>query len=399
MEHPMTLLNDSDHYLFSTYKRFPLVLVRGQGTKVWDENGKEYLDFVAGLAVCNVGHCHPKVVEAIIAQAGTLLHVSNLYYTAPQIELARLLVGASFADRAFFCNSGAEANEGAIKLARRYMRDRGQEGRFEIITTFNSFHGRTLATLTATGQDKVKDGFSPLMPGFTHVPFNDLEAMRQAVTEKTAAIMVEPIQGEGGVICASDTYLPGLRALCDEKGLLLILDEVQTGMGRSGSLFAHEHYRITPDIMTLAKALAGGLPIGALLAREEVAKSFTPGSHATTFGGNPLVTAAGIAALTTINDPLFLEHCRAVGSYFRERLERLKTTHATCREVRGRGLMIGVELDQPGAPIVDRCLSKGVLINCVQDRVLRFLPPLTVTNEEVDQVVTILDDVLAEGQG
>ena len=390
----MALINDSDNYLFSTYKRYPIVLIRGEGSRVWDQDGKEYLDFVSGIAVCNLGHCHPKIVDAITKQARTLIHVSNLYHIKPQIELARLLVESSFADKVFFCNSGAEANEGAIKLARKYMRDTYGKERSEIIVMDNSFHGRTLATLTATGQEKFKAGFDPLMPGFKHVPFNDIEAVSQAVTDKTGAILVEPIQGEGGVNCPSDNYLPELRALCDEKKILLILDEVQVGMGRTGRLFAYEHYGITPDIMTLAKALAGGLPIGALLARKEVAASFTPGTHASTFGGNPLVTAAAIASLTTINNSSFLDHCRTMGNYLMDQLNRLKKKNPSIREVRGKGLLVGMELDQPAADIVDKCLEKGLLINCVQEKVLRFLPPLTITKKEIDQAVSTLEEVL-----
>ena len=392
----MALINDSDNYLFSTYKRYPIVLIRGEGSRVWDQDGKEYLDFVSGIAVCNLGHCHPKIVDAITKQARTLIHVSNLYHIKPQIELARLLVESSFADKVFFCNSGAEANEGAIKLARKYMRDTYGKERSEIIVMDNSFHGRTLATLTATGQEKFKAGFDPLMPGFKHVPFNDIEAVSQAVTDKTGAILVEPIQGEGGVNCPSDNYLPELRALCDEKKILLILDEVQVGMGRTGRLFAYEHYGITPDIMTLAKALAGGLPIGALLARKEVAASFTPGTHASTFGGNPLVTAAAIASLTTINNSSFLDHCRTMGNYLMDQLNRLKKKNPSVREVRGKGLLVGMELDQPAADIVDKCLEKGLLINCVQEKVLRFLPPLTITKKEIDQAVSTLEEVLSQ---
>jgi len=391
----MTLVDDSAEYLFSTYKRYPIVLVRGEGSRVWDQDGKEYLDFVSGIAVCNLGHCHPKIVEAIVNQGKTLLHVSNLYHIKPQIELARLLVKASFADKIFFCNSGAEANEGAIKLARKYMRDTYGKERSEVIVMDNSFHGRTLATLTATGQGKFKEEFAPLVAGFKHVPFNDVEAVRRAVTDKTGAVLVEPIQGEGGVTCPADTYFSELRALCNEKRMLLIFDEVQVGMGRTGKLFAYEHYGITPDIMTLAKALAGGLPVGALLARDEIAKSFTPGTHASTFGGNPLVTAAGIASLTTINDPEFLDHCRFMGEYFVEQLRRLQEKYPLIRDIRGKGLLIGMELDQDGAAFVTGCLEKGVLINCVQEHVLRFLPPLTVTEAEIDRVVATLDELFS----
>jgi predicted acetylornithine/succinylornithine family transaminase len=390
----MSLINETEKYLFSTYKRFPIALVKGKGTRVWDQDGKEYLDFVSGLAVCSLGHCHPKVVEALETQAKTLLHVSNLFHIKPQIELARLLVENSFADKVFFCNSGAEANEGAIKLTRKYMRGK-KEDRFEIIAMHESFHGRTLATVTATGQDKFKAGFDPLLPGFKHVPFNDLDAVSKAITNKTAAVMLEPIQGEGGVNCPSEKYLKGLRDLCDEKGLLLIFDEIQVGLGRTGKLFAHEHYGITPDIMTLAKALAGGLPIGALLARDETAKSLVPGTHASTFGGNPLVTAAGVAAFTALKDPALLENCRFVGAYFMNELNKLKKKHSVIREVRGKGLIIGMVLTIPGTEIVSKCLEQGVLINCVQNNVLRFIPPLIVTREEVDQALKILDEALA----
>jgi predicted acetylornithine/succinylornithine family transaminase len=391
----MTLFNDSDNYLFSTYNRYPIVLIRGEGSRVWDQDGREYLDFVSGIAVCNLGHCHPKIVESVITQARKLIHVSNLYHIKPQIELARLLVESSFADKVFFCNSGAEANEGAIKLARKYMRDTHGEERYEIIVMDNSFHGRTLATLTATGQNKMKEGFDPLVPGFKHVPFNDMEAIRQAVTDQTGAILVEPIQGEGGLNFPAENYLAQLRAFCDDNNILLIFDEVQVGMGRTGRLFAYEHYGIVPDIMTLAKALAGGLPIGAILARKEVARSFSPGTHASTFGGNPLVTAAGIASLTTLSDPTLLEHCGSMGSYFMDQLKGLKKKYPSIQDVRGKGLLIGMELDRSGADIINECLKKGVLINCVQEKVLRFIPPLIVTKEEVDRVVSTLDEIFS----
>jgi len=383
----MTLLDDSQKYLFPTYARFPLALVKGKGCTVWDEQGKEYVDFVAGIAVCNLGHCHPAIVEAVREQVDTLIHVSNLYHIEPQVAFARLLVESSFADKAFFCNSGAEANEGAIKLARKYMRDRGENERVEIITAVNSFHGRTMATLTATGQDKVKKGFAPLVPGFVHVPFNDLAAIENALTDKTAAILVEPIQGEGGVVVPDDGYLAALRALCDKHGMLLIFDEIQTGMGRTGTLFCYEQFDVTPDIMTLAKGLAGGLPIGAVLARDQVAQSLGTGTHAATFGGNPLVTAAGIAAFTVVKNPAFLEHCRAMGSYLVEQLLKLKEKHPVIKTIRGKGLLIGAALSVPCADIVKACMEKGVLLNCVQDTVLRFIPPLVVTKEEIDRVV------------
>jgi predicted acetylornithine/succinylornithine family transaminase len=331
-------------------------LVKGKGTRVWDQDGKEFLDFVSGLAVCSLGHCHPKVVQAIETQAKTLLHVSNLFHTQPQIELARLLVENSFADKVFFCNSGAEANEGAIKLTRKYMRVKKQD-RFEIIAMKDSFHGRTLATVTATGQDKFKEGFDPLLPGFKHVPFNDLDAVRKAVTDKTAAVMVEPIQG-GRSKLSIDNYLKGLRDICDEKDLLLIFDEIQVGLGRTGTLFAYVSTMHNSGYHDPGQGPGGGLPIGALLARDEVAESFIPGTHASTFGGNPLVAAAGVAAFTALKDQALLENSRSVGAYFLNELIQLKKKHPSfgCT---GKGLIIGMELGIPGAEIVSKCLKKG----------------------------------------
>jgi acetylornithine/N-succinyldiaminopimelate aminotransferase len=390
------LIADSQRYIANTYSRYPLVLVMGQGCKVWSSDGREYLDFVAGLAVCNLGHCHPKVVRAIHDQSQKLIHVSNFYHIQPQIELAKLLVENSFADRVFFCNSGAEANEAAMKLAKKFAKDAGRGDRFEVITMENSFHGRTMATMSATGQEKIQKGFDPLVPGFTYVPFNDIDAVRRAVTPHTCAIMVEPIQGEGGVNCPSDGYLKDLRQLCHERGILLIFDEVQVGMGRTAKLFAHEHDEVYPDIMTLAKSLAGGVPIGAMLATEEVAKSFSPGTHASTFGGNPLATAAGVAALSALLEDEVLENCRRVGEHFLGRLMDLKAKYSFINEVRGRGLIIGVELDFEGSQIVTRCMEEGFLINCTMGTVLRFLPPLIITPEEVDQLVRTLDGIFGE---
>jgi predicted acetylornithine/succinylornithine family transaminase len=388
-----TLMADSQKYIANTYSRYPLILVRGQGCKVWSSDGKEYLDFVAGLAVCNLGHCHPKVVQAIQDQSGKLIHVSNFYHIEPQIELAKLLCENSFADRVFFCNSGAEANEAAMKLAKKYAKDTGRAERFEIITMKKSFHGRTMLTMSATGQEKIQKGFDPLVPGFKYVPFNDIEAVSRAATPQTCAVMVEPIQGEGGVNCPSDGYLRGLRELCREKETLLIFDEVQVGMGRTGKLFGHEHEGVYPDIMTLAKSLAGGVPIGAMLATEEVAKSFTPGTHASTFGGNPLATAAGLAAVSALLEDDLLENCRRVGDHFFSRLMDLKGKYPFIKEVRGRGLIIGMELGFEGSEIVTRCMEKGFLINCT-------MGPLIVTSEEVDQLVGTLDGIFGEcGEG
>ncbi|HNR13540.1 MAG TPA: acetylornithine transaminase [Thermodesulfobacteriota bacterium] len=392
----MTTISDAQQFLFNTYNRFPITLVKGRGCSVWDEQGNEYLDFVAGIAVCNLGHCHPAIVEAVQKQVNTLIHVSNLYHSKPQVDCARLLTEVCFADKVFFCNSGAEANEGAMKLTRKYMRDRCGNDRFEVITATNSFHGRTMMTLTATGQDKVKKGFEPLVPGFRHVPFNNMEALTEAITDRTAAVLLEPIQGEGGIVCPDLGYLSAVRNVCDERGLLLIFDEIQTGMGRTGTLFAYQHYGVLPDIMTLAKGLAGGLPIGAVLTRNEIAASLGPGTHATTFGGNPVVTAAALAALTTINDPEFLGHCRAMGAALMEGLQQLKTTYPVIREIRGKGLLVGMDLSIPGAEVVRQCMEKGVLVNCVQDTVLRFIPPLVVTRREIDTLISTLDAVLAK---
>lgn len=383
----------SEKYIAHTYNRYPLLLVRGKGTRVWDLNGKEYLDFFAGLAVCNLGHCHPKVVKAIQDQAEKLIHVSNLYYIEPQIELASLLCKHSFAGKVFFCNSGAEANEGALKLARKYAKEKIGEDRYEVITMENSFHGRTLATLTATAQKKYHKGYGPLMPGFKYVPFNDLKAVREAIGPKTCAVLLEPIQGEGGVNIPSEGYLKGLREICDEKGILLILDEVQVGMGRTGKLFAYEHEDMKPDLLTVAKSLAGGVPIGALLIRDEIAKSFEPGDHASTFGGNPLATAAGVAALSAILEEGMLDHCQKVGEYFLSRLEEIKKKFPFVQEVRGRGLILGMELKIEGAEIVKKMMKKGFLINCTAGNVLRFLPPLIVTEEEVDRMISALEEV------
>ena len=376
------------------YARNPVAFVRARGCELWDAEGKRYLDFFAGLAVNNLGHCHPAVVEAVQAQAATLMHASNLYHTAPVGEIAALLCRYSFADRAFLCNSGAEANEAAMKLARRW--GHGQPGgRYEILATAGSFHGRTFATLTATGQEKYHIGFLPLLPGIRLVPYDDLTAMAAAIRPETVAIMVEPVQGEGGVVVPRDGYLPGLRRLCDEQNLLLILDEIQCGLGRTGRLWAHEHAGITPDLMTVAKALGGGLPIGAMLASARVAAAFTPGSHGSTFGGNPVTCAAAAAAVQVLAAPSLLEHVRAMGGHFRARLEALAARFPTIRQVRGLGLMLAAELDRPGDAIVQRCLADGLLVNCTADRVLRFLPPLVIRRTEIDEGFVILERALA----
>jgi predicted acetylornithine/succinylornithine family transaminase len=385
----------TDKYVAQTYARYPIALVRGKGARVWDADGKEYLDFLAGIAVNSLGHCHPAVVGAIQRQSRKLLHVSNLYHIQPQSELARELCRASFADRVFFCNSGAEANEAAIKLARRY----GAEhlgGKYEILTAHNSFHGRTLATLTATGQEKVRAGYDPLPAGFRQIPFNDLQAAEDGIDpQKTVGILVEPIQAEGGINVPDDGYLSGLRELCDRRGLLLMLDEVQTGMGRTGKLFGYENFGVEPDIMTLAKALGGGLPFGAMLAREPVAKSFVPGSHASTFGGNPLACSVGLAVMHTLLKGGALKNCVKMSKVFTQGLQKLKERFSFVRAVRGRGLILGLELEIEGAKIVERCMAEGLLLNCTANRVLRFVPPLTITSKEIARGLAILENVLA----
>jgi predicted acetylornithine/succinylornithine family transaminase len=385
----------TDQYVAHTYARYPIALVRGKGARVWDADGKEYLDFLAGIAVNGLGHCHPAVVRAIQQQSRKLLHVSNLYHIQPQAELARELCRGSFADRVFFCNSGAEANEAAIKLARRYGAEH-RGGRYEILTAHNSFHGRTLATLTATGQEKVRAGYDPLPAGFRQIPYNDLRAAEDAIDEqKTVGILVEPIQAEGGINVPDESYLRGLRDLCDRRGLLLMLDEVQTGMGRTGKLFGYENFGIEPDIMTLAKALGGGLPFGAMLAREDVAKSFVPGSHASTFGGNPLVCSVGLAVMHTLLKGGVLKNCVKMSKVFFQGLKKLQERFPFVRDVRGKGLILGLELEMEGAKIVEACMAEGLLLNCTAYKVLRFVPPLTITPKEIARGLGIVENVLA----
>jgi acetylornithine/N-succinyldiaminopimelate aminotransferase len=390
------LMEKADQVMAATYKRFPIVLTRGEGCTLFDEKGDAYTDFVAGIAVCNLGHAHPGVAQAVADQARRLVHVSNLYYTVPQTELAEWLVEHSFADRAFFCNSGAEANEAAIKLARKYSKDRGAPERFRIITMEGSFHGRTMATLSASGQSKIHKGFEPLVDGFDFVPFNDLEAVQNAITGETCAVMLEPIQGEGGVQCPVSGYLEDLRKLCDKHGLLLIFDEVQTGMGRTGKLFAHEHFGMTPDIMTVAKALANGLPMGAMLAKEDVAASLTTGSHASTFGGTPLVAAAALIVVKSLVEEGVLQNCERVGAYFKERLLELKAKYAFIQEVRGEGLLLGLDLAIDGVPVVKACMDRGFLINCTQEHILRFIPPLIIQEGQIDSLVECLGGIFED---
>jgi acetylornithine/N-succinyldiaminopimelate aminotransferase len=394
--------NFASSALMPNYARLPVAFVRGQGTRLWDDAGREYLDFLSGIGVNNLGHCPPAVVAAVQEQVAQLIHTSNLYRVPLQEQLAQRLVETSFADRVFFCNSGAEANEAAIKLARRYTqeRDKGhkraQSGRYEIITAINSFHGRTMATLSATGQEKVQRGYEPLLPGFRHVAYNNVEAVAKAITPNTAAILVEPIQGESGIVIPGDDYLPALRKLADDNGLLLVFDEVQTGLGRTGKLWCHQWSGITPDIMTTAKSLASGLPMGACMAREEVARVFSPGSHGSTFGGTPLVSAAALATLHTLLDQGVIAGVIAKGAYLLERLQQLQQKHEMIRMVRGRGLMLAVELNSPAEEILGVCLTRGLLLSCQMGTILRVLPPLTVSQEEMEQAVAILDGVLTD---
>ena len=390
------LRQDAEQYLMNTYARLPISIVRGHGSHVYDLEGREYLDFVSGIAVNALGYTHPDLVAAIQKQARQLLHASNLYYTEPQAKLAQALVQRSFARKAFFCNSGAEANEAAIKLARRYAHLKYGPDRYEIITMLQSFHGRTMATLSATGQETIQTGYEPLVPGFTYVPFNDLSAVEQKMTSKTAAVMLELVQSEGGVHVIQPSYLKGLRELCRQFDALLIVDEVQTGMGRTGTLFAYEHFGVQPDIMTLGKGLGGGVPIGACLATDEVAIMFTPGTHASTFGGNPLACAAALAVFRALVEGRVLEQSQRMGDYLAKGLQDLVGSLPIVKEVRGLGLLQGMELTIDGNPLVTDCLAWGLLVNCVMQRVLRFLPPLIISQREIDRLLEILPQVLSK---
>ena len=386
----------TEKHVSGTYGRYPIALIKGKGSKVWDKSGKQYIDFVSGLAVNNLGHCHPSVVAAIKKQAEKLIHVSNLYHIEPQSQLAEKLTSVSFADKIFFCNSGTEAIESAIKLARKYFFDQGQSGRTEIITMHNSFHGRPLGSLSATAQNKFHIGFKPLLPGFKYIPFNDLQSARKAITQKTCAILVEPIQGEGGVNIADPSYISGLKKLCQKNGVLLIFDEVQSGFGRTGKLFAYELYKTKPDIMTLAKSLGGGVAIGAMAGSNRVMKSFVPGTHAATFGGNPLACSAALATLKVITGKNFLNKVNATGIYFLKRLKEIARENPIVKEARGTGMFLALELDQPGNDIVVDCMNRGFLINCIQQNVLRFLPPLNISRKDINSLVSVLSNSLTK---
>lgn len=379
-------------YVIDNYTRLPVVFVRGEGSYIWDAEGKRYLDMFPGWAVSGLGHCPGPVVEAIQRQAAELIHMDNTFYTVPQGQLAEMISQRSFGGKCFFCNSGAEAIEAALKLARLYT----NEKKYRFITTLNSFHGRTFGAITATGQSKYHQGFSPLVPGFSYVPFNDVGALEEAFDDEVAAIMFEPIQGEGGINVATDEFLLKARELCSENGAVLILDEVQCGIGRTGKWFGYQHTPVEPDVITMAKSLGGGIAIGGICAREEVAAAMKRGTHASTFGGNPLATAAAVATLEIIEKEGLLAKAVEMGQYITERLESIGEEMECIREIRGRGLMIGIELDSPGAELVDACLAKGLRINCTHDTVLRFMPALTATKEQVDEALDILLGTMRE---
>ena len=380
-----------DKYVIANYGRLPRAIVKGVDNYMYDAAGNEILDMFPGWAVSGIGHCHPKVVAAIVAQAGELLHIDNTFYIPKQGQLAKLLSERAFGRKCFFCNSGAEANEAAMKLARKHT----AREKYRFITAQGSFHGRTFATVTATAQPKYHDGFLPMLPGFEYVPFNDVDAIKAAFSDEVAAVMLEPIQGEGGIDIATAEYLETTRQLCDTYGAVMILDEVQTGLGRTGKWFGYQHFDVEPDIITMAKALGGGVAIGAMMAKAEVAKSLVPGTHASTFGGNPLAGAAGVAVIEAIEQDNLLTNANTMGQYAMEKLGRLKEKYPIIDHVRGKGLMIGVQLIESGGGIVDKCLENGLRINCTQGNVLRIMPSMTVTSEQIDKAIEIIDGVLA----
>jgi acetylornithine/N-succinyldiaminopimelate aminotransferase len=389
------MIDMADKHLMAFTKRQPVALVRGEGSRVWDSDGKEYLDFTGGISVTALGHSHPKVVGTLREQAATLLHVSNIFHIPQQAQLAQLLCEHSFADRVFFSNSGAEANETAIKLARKWAKEHGASDRGDIISMRGGFHGRTLATVTATAQEKYHHGYEPLPGGFKYVAYNDLKALERAIDSRTAAVLVEPIQGEGGVIVPDDGYLPGLRKLCDEAGILLVLDEIQTGMGRTGKLWAYEHSGVAPDIMTLAKALANGVPIGATLATENVASAFTPGSHGSTFGGNPLATAVGVTVFGTLLEDKLPERAGRMGKVLLQGLEGLRGKYPKAiKEVRGRGLLVGMDVVPPVGDLVTACRERGLLALTAGDNALRLAPALIVSEKEIGEACAVIDKAL-----
>ncbi len=380
-----------DKYVIANYGRLPQVIVKGKGCYMYDADGNKILDMFPGWAVSGIGHCHPKVVQAVQTQAAELLHIDNTFYSEPQGILAKLLSERAFGGKCFFCNSGAEANEAALKLARLYT----AKEKYKFITAEDSFHGRTFATVTATAQPKYHEGFLPLLPGFVYVPFNDIKALEDVFDDEIAAVMVEPIQGEGGINIASNEYLSAIRELCDKNDAVMILDEVQTGIGRTGKWFGYQHYDVTPDIITMAKTLGGGVAIGAMMATEEISAALVPGKHASTFGGNSLACAAAVAVIEAIEEENLLDNANELGQYTKQKLESLKEKHSCIDHVRGVGLMIGVQLTKPGADIVAKCLEKGLRINCTHDTVIRFMPPMIATKKQIDKAITILDEVMS----
>jgi len=388
----MDIVNLEKKYIMQTYKRYEVCFVRGRGQYLWDDKGKKYLDFFAGLSVCNLGHCHPKIIKSVHNQVDKLIHTSNLYYHKQQIELAELIIKRSFRNgKVFYSNSGAEANECAIKLARKYgnLTKNGSE----IIVFNNSFHGRTIATLTATGQKKFHDGFQPLVPGFKYAEFNNIESVKKLINKKTSAIMIEPIQGEGGIIPAEKEFLVELRTLCNKHNLILIYDEVQCGLGRTGELFAYQYYNVEPDIFTLSKSIANGLPLGVTVVKKKYSELFNRGDHGSTFGGNIVSCSAAIEVIKLLNKK-YLDKIKIKSGYLINKLIELKSRHKIIKEVRGVGFMLGMELNISGTDIVKECLKHGLVINCTQDRVLRFLPPFVITRSDIDKAISILDTTL-----
>lgn len=390
------LIENEKKYLMQTYTRPAMVLDKGEGMKVWDLEGKQYYDFIGGIAVNALGYSHPKLVQAIKNQAEKLIHCSNLFYSEPQIILAQMLVEISCGDKVFFGNSGAEVNEGAIKIAVKYFKEQNED-KHKIIYMKNSFHGRTIGTLAATGKYKYQKDYLPLLPKFKQAIFNDLNSVKEAVDDQVAAIIVEPIQGEGGINIASKEFIEGLRELCNKKDMLLIFDEIQCGLGRTGKVFAYQYYNVEPDILTLAKSLGGGIPIGALIAKEKVASSFKPGDHGTTFGGNPVASAVAIANLKVLQEENLITKCKEKGEYFKKKIEELKKKYPKfIKEARIIGLMVGLEIEKDGPEVVKKCLEKGVLINCTAGNVLRFLPPLIIKEKEIDYLIEVLDKIFKE---
>ncbi len=391
-----SVFEKTENFVMKTYNRYPVSFVRGEGCWLYDSEGKKYLDMLAGIAVCNLGHCHPEVSEAICQQAKTLIHTSNLFHIEPQAELAELICKNSFGDKVFFCNSGAEANEGALKLARKYGTEKNPE-KYEIVAFRQSFHGRTMAAVTVTGQGKYSEGFGPMLPGVKFAKFNNIDSVKEVVSERTAGIIVEPVQGEGGVVPASREFLRELRQIADEFDAILIFDEVQTGMGRMGELFAYKHYGVEPDVMTLAKALGNGVPIGAIVTKRKFSEVLKPGLHASTFGGNFLSTRAGVEVMKIMTEPGFMEEVKRKGEYLKKRLEEVASEFPERFEsVRGLGMMLGLVCRKPCGDIVASALKKGLIINCTAGNVLRFVPPLVISEEEIDYGIGILKEVLKE---